>query len=261
MKCIKASLSLFIVACSLPLYCYCFPIATLATQKIQVQSQNTKPNGLISQVFKPPKRKGPPVSAGGSTRGSVCIRGKQLITSLIPSNKLGLTFAERPQFFWYLPQTSVKTAQFLLLSDQDEQVFYETTLTLPNRPGIVSYTLPENAPSLKINKTYHWYLILVCDQQDFSTNPRVEGWVERIQPETSLAEKLATADARKLPQIYADGGIWHEALTAIAQLRYSEPRNIRYLLNWRQFLNSVGLNAIASEPLLDCCQAENSALK
>ncbi|MBD2362409.1 DUF928 domain-containing protein [Anabaena minutissima FACHB-250] len=261
MKCIKPSLYLSIVACSLPLYFNCFPIATLATQKMQFPSQGTKQDGLISQAFKPPKRGSPPVSAGGSTRGSVCISGKQLITPLIPSNKLGLTFAERPKFFWYVPQTSVKTAKLLLLSDADQNVFYETTLTLPNTPGIVSYTLPESAPPLAIGKTYHWYLTLVCDAQDFSTNPRVEGWVERIQPESSLSEKLATADARKLPYIYAEAGIWHEALTAIAQLRYSEPKNLRNILNWRQFLTSVGLNAIASEPLLDCCQAENSASK
>lgn len=261
MKCIKPSLYLSIVTCSLPVYFYCFPVATLATQKIQLHSENTSQNGLISQTFKPPKRGSPPVSAGGSTRGSFCISGKQLVTPLIPTNKLGLTFAERPKFFWYIPQTSVKTAKFILLADKDQKVFYETTLTLPNKPGIISHTLPESSPALTIGKTYHWYLTLVCHPQDFSANPRVEGWVERIQPESSLSAKLASAEARKLPYLYAEAGIWYEALTAVAQLRYSEPKNLRYVLNWRQFLKSVGLNAIASQPLLDCCQAENSAAK
>lgn len=261
MNCIKSSLYLSIVACGLPLYFYCYPVVTLATEKIQLQPETNKQNQLISQTFKPPKRGNPPVSAGGSTRGSVCISGKKMITPLIPLNKLGLTVAERPKFFWYVPQTSVKTARFVLLSHPNQNMVYETTLTLPNKPGIVSHTLAASAPPLKIGQTYHWYLTLVCDAEDFSTNPRVEGWVERIQPESSLSEKLAKADARKLPYIYAEAGIWHEALTAIAQLRYTEPRNLRYLLNWRRLLTSVGINAIASEPLLDCCQAENSATK
>lgn len=263
MKCIKPSLYLPIIGLFLPCYYNCFAIATLATPTMQFQPQKSQPDGLISQAFKPPKRKGPPVSAGGSTRStsSTCIRDKQKITPLLPLNKLGLTLAERPRLFWYLPQTSVKTAKFLLLADTDQTVIHETTFTLPNRPGIFSYTLPESAPPLKIGKTYHWYLTMVCDPEDFSANPKVEGWVERIQPESSLSEQLATADKRKLAYLYAEAGIWHEALTAIAQLHYGEPRNWRYQLSWRQFLTSVDLNAIAAEPLLDCCQAENSASK
>ncbi|WP_427160247.1 DUF928 domain-containing protein [Aliinostoc sp. HNIBRCY26] len=253
--------SLLMIACGLPLYYNCLPIAAFAAQKTQVQSANPKPDGLISQGFKPPKRKGPPVSAGGATRGTVCIQGKQLVTPLTPASKWGLTFAQRPQFFWYLPLSSAKTAQFLLLSEADKKILYETTLSLPNQSGIVSYNLPENAPALEINKTYRWLLVLVCDSEDFSTNPRFEGLVERVQPEASLSQKLANADAKKLPAIYAEAGIWYEALSAIAQQRYSNPRNVHSMLGWRQLLNSVGLNAIASQPLLDCCQAENSASK
>lgn len=234
----------------------CLPLSAATIQKTQAQSSHTQKGWQISQAFKPPKRQGPPVSAGGSSRGSSCITGNKSITPLIPGNKLGLTLAQRPTLFWSIPSSSAKTADLVLLNDADKKIFYETTLKLPNKTGIISYTLPPNSPPLEIGKSYRWYLTLVCDLPDFSTNPTVDGWVERIQPESSLSRALAKADARKLPSIYAEAGIWHEALASLVQLRRREPKNPTYFVNWRQFLQSVQLNAIASEPLLDCCKSE-----
>lgn len=239
MQCIKLSLFLSFAAFFLPLNY--LPLAAATVHKESL---------LLSQAFKPPKRPGPPVSAGGSTRGSSCITGKKSLTPLLPTNKLGLTTSQRPTLFWYTPPTSAKTANLALVSHSDQKLVYETTLTLPNQPGIVSYTLPASSPVLVTGKTYRWYLTLVCDSQDFSNNPRVDGWVERIQPESSLSRAVTKADASKLPSIYAEAGIWYEALASLVQLRLSEPKNVTYIANWRQFLQSVKLNAIASEPLL-----------
>jgi hypothetical protein len=243
MKFIRLSLSLSVVAFFLPLNYQ--PLSAAMVQKESWQ---------ISQAFKPPKRQGPPVSAGGSTRGYSCIAGNKFITPLIPTNKLGLTFSERPTLFWYIPQSSAKTANLALVTHPDKKLLYETAITLPNKPGIIGYTLPANSPALETGKIYRWYLTLVCDPQDFSYNPRVDGWVERIQPDSSILQAVAKANARKLPSIYAEAGIWYEALASLVQLRRSEPKNLTHIFNWRQFLQSVKLNAIASEPLVDCCQ-------
>ncbi|MEH2350934.1 MAG: DUF928 domain-containing protein [Nostoc sp.] len=245
MKWIKPSL--YFLAFSLPL-------GLLSALTAQVQAQSSHPNKTwqISQIFKPPQRGKPPASAGGSTRGGSCLIGKKLITSLIPPDKLGLTFAQHPTFFWYVPPSQVKTAKFVLLAE-DQDIFYETSFLLPERPGIISFKLPESSPALAVGKTYHWYLTVVCNAQDSSGNPTVEGWVERTQPGVSLSEALAKANLYKLPTIYAEAGIWHEALTSLVQLRQTEPNNFKTRLDWRQFFKSVGLSAIASEPLIDCC--------
>jgi len=239
MKCIQLFLSLSVAAFVLP-WNY-LPLSAATAHK---------DSRLISQAFKPPKRQGPPVSAGGSTRGSSCLTEKKSITPLIPTNKLGLTISQRPTLFWYIPPSSAKTANLALVTYPEQKLLYEATFTLPNQPGIIGYTLPTTSPALEIGKTYRWYLTLVCDSPDFSQNPRVDGWVERIQPESSLSRAIAKADARKLPSIYAEAGIWYEALASLVQLRRSEPKNVTYIANWRQFLQSVKLNAIASEPLL-----------
>lgn len=246
----------YVVGFSLPLYSY--PLAALS--QIPSQSYHKQQTWQISQTFKPPRRGAPPASAGGSTRGTSCLLG-QRITSLIPPDKLGLTLASHPTFFWSIPKIQVETARFILLANKSQKVVYETTLKLPNQPGIISFTLPKNVNALEIGETYRWHFNIVCDANDFSGNPGVNGWVERIQPELPLSQALETANLRSLPSIYAESGIWHEALTSLVELRRLEPNSFSIRWNWLKFFNSVGLNAIASEPLLDCCTAEDSLPK
>ncbi|MCC5636890.1 DUF928 domain-containing protein [Nostoc sp. CHAB 5844] len=236
------------------------PIPSFATQ-IKAESFSGQQTWQISQAFKPPKRADPPPSAGGSTRGSSCLKGNRPLTSLMPPNKLGLTLAERPTFFWFVPQSSVKTAKFILLTDNNENVVYETNVTLPNKPGIISFTLPNTAPKLAVGKSYHWYLTVVCNSQDSSINPWVDGWVERTQAEAPLSETLAKAQPQKLPSLYAEAGIWHEALATSAQLRRTEPNNLRVRINWWTLLKSVKLTAVASEQFIDCCTSEKVSRK
>jgi hypothetical protein len=262
MKWIKQSLCL--VAFSIPMFLELATIPSLPTQaQAQVDpaslSQQSKQSWLISQAFTPPKRGLPPASAGGATRGSsYCVQKNQLLTSLIPKENIGLTFSERPTFFWHVPASSVKTAQFVILAESnknniDDDVVYETTLTLPNKPGIMKVTLPANATPLKVGQRYHWYLTLVCDEKNPSKNPNLEGWVERTQPEAKLSKALEQADLRKRPTLYAEAGIWHEALTSLVELRCAEPNSLKVRNDWRQFFQSVNLGNYASEPILDCC--------
>lgn len=253
MKWIKPSL--YLAVFSLPVLMNIVSVSA-STAQVQTHSHRTENTWQISQAFKPPKRGDPPASAGGSTRGSSCLTGNKSLTALIPKNKLGLTFAKHPTFFWYVPPSPVKTAKFVILDRKERKLFYETTLKLPNQAGIISFTLPENAPQLAVGKTYQWYLTIVCDPEDSSENPSVDGWVERIQPELPLSQALAKADLRKQPTLYAEAGIWHEALTTLVKLRSSEPNSLKTRLDWREFFKSVGLSAIASEPTIDCCKAD-----
>lgn len=231
------------------------PVFSFSSQ-VKAESFSGEKTWQISQAYKPPKRADPPPSAGGSTRGSACLKGNKKIVALLPPNKLGLTLAEHPTFFWFVPQSTVKTAKFAILADKDENSIYETTLTLPNQTGIISFTIPNNAPKLALGKTYHWYLTVVCNSQDSSTNPWVDGWVERTQAEAKLSADLAKAPPNKLPSLYAEAGIWYEALTTSAQLRRTDPKNIKSRMDWWTLLKSVKLNTLASEQFIDCCTSE-----
>lgn len=220
-------------------------------------AQFAAPPFQISQSFRPPSRGTAPPSSGGATRGESCLQGNKQLTSLVPQSRLGLTFSSNPTFYWYIPKSPAKTAKFLLLTNDDTDVVYETTLTLPGQPGIVSFTLPSSAPPLTVGKQYHWYLVVGCSQLDQSANPSVEGWVERITPEATLTSQLQTASPKERILLYTTNGIWHEAITALANLRQSDPTDTTTIAGWNELLKSVNLGEIASEPLLNGSLSQN----
>ncbi|MBW4580502.1 MAG: DUF928 domain-containing protein [Tildeniella nuda ZEHNDER 1965/U140] len=209
----------------------------------------------VSLKFKVPKRGAPRSTAGGASRGS-CLRGSQqptnkLLTAVVPNTRLGFTFAERPSFFVYIPQSSAQTAAFLLLSDDDTKVVYETTFALPATAGIVRFDLPDSAPALQVGKQYHWFMTTLCDATTgLSGSPTVEGWIERSNPDVALTKALQKTLPGNRPNLYAEAGIWHETLTELADLQQKYPQNSRFLNDWRDVVRSVGLEAIAAAPLV-----------
>jgi hypothetical protein len=45
-------------------------------------------------------------------------------------------------------------------------------------------------------------------------------------------------------------------LAILAQLRHDRPNDSKVIDAWKELLNSVELEAIATEPLVECCKAE-----
>jgi len=215
----------------------------------------------ISQSFKPPNRGTPPPTAGGATRGNSCVPNNKKPISLIPKDRLGLTFSANPTFYWHIPSSPAKAAKFLILTGDDVDVVYEATLPLPAKSGIMSYTLPKNAPSLEIGKRYHWFLTLECNPSDPGVNPIAEGWTERIAPNVALLKQVEKLDLRTRASLYAGRGIWHEAVTTLAGLRRINPKDTGAIEGWNELLKSVGLSAIATEPLFDATLSQNPIKK
>jgi hypothetical protein len=207
--------------------------------------------------FKPPIDDKPnPATVGAGTRGALCLK-KQKMTPLLPQNKSGLTLDKHPTFFWYTPPSSVKTAEFAIISNDKEKVVYKTILTLPDEPGIVSYTLPDEAAGLEPNTTYRWYVTLICDSEDSSKNPFIEGIIKRTISKLTLSELLKKDNLLQMASKYAQNGIWHDALNSLVKLRCHRPDDEIVKERWKQFLESVKLNDFVSESLVNSCMNKN----
>lgn len=187
-----------------------------------------------------------PDSCGNSTN-------EQLV-ALLPPTEPALTVAEYPTIFVSLPRTSAKEAEFILAKDNDgeKEVLYETTVTLPRNPGIVSVSVPNNKtlPPLEVGKSYRWYFSVICNSQDRSDEPHIEGEIQRVKPSPNLVAELKNASPRDRAALYAEAGIWYNALNSIAQLRRSSPNDRVIAADWAELLKSVGLDTISQKPLI-----------
>lgn len=203
------------------------------------------------------------------TRAGRCPAVDSDLTALVPATKdldsaqgktsaltppefvLGLTVAEYPTFWFYVPYSAdaLHSAEFVLLDDKDNYV-YKTTLTLSETPGVVSFSLPSTAKPLEIGKSYRWYFLIPCDQQNPSRSVFVNGWVQRIAPNPALMSQLETATPRERVALYADAGIWYEAQTTLAELRRTEPNDAAIAADWSDLLQSIGLEKLAQKPIV-----------
>lgn len=204
---------------------------------------------LISQIFRPPNRGAPPRTVGGASRGG-CLRASSQLTALTPVESLGLTTASHPTFFWYIPRTNSPTAEILIQDDHDTDI-YHATIPLPGTSGIVSFTLPETAPPLEAGKTYQWYISLVCVANDRLQDVFTSAGVQRVEAEVALTEQLQQAGENDRPQIFAEAGIWHEAIASLAEQLRSNPTDPQLLSQWQALLTSVGLVQVIDQPLVE----------
>ena len=166
------------------------------------------------------------------------------------------TVVEFPTLWFYVPTQSTPTlsAEFVLLDDQEQPVLIQP-ISLSEIPGVVSVS--PNRP-LETGKQYRWIFSLLVNPDRPSSNPAVEGFIRRIEPDATLIRQIERAvSPRERIAIYAQEGIWHDALTALADLRQATPRDPRLLTDWTDLLSSVGLGAIAHVPVVDCCTARD----
>lgn len=209
-----------------------------------------------AQGFSPSGRGMPGRRAGGGTRGPIqsdpssTQPGVQqpALTALIPETNLGLTLAERPTFFWYVPPTSATVAEFVLLDETNAEV-YKTHLPIAGQSGIISFSLPADASPLEAETLYHWYFSLVYDPLDRSSDQFTDGWVQRITPTAPLSAQLATATESEKLVLYTQAGIWHEAIATLAALRLEQPNNTDWVQQWQTLLKSVKLDEVVDQPL------------
>ena len=223
--------------------------------KPQDQDTNTIFRGIIRT---PVQRKIPPTGAERESSAPVasqCLQGKLPLTALIPESQIGLTTVANPALFFYVPQTSAPELELVVQNENDQNVHTQTYKS-NNKAGIVRLRLPVN--SLAVNKQYKWKLSLICNPQDKSQNKAVAGLVQRVLPNAQLIKKLQQATRQERAFVYAEAGVWYDALATVAQLRYLRPNNQELASDWEGLLtaNSVALNQqIAQQPLLPQLEA------
>ncbi|BAZ51616.1 hypothetical protein NIES4103_42740 [Nostoc sp. NIES-4103] len=204
---------------------------------------------------------------GGRVRGGAR-RGTYLshLTALVPffngkpdsvTNVWGLTTEAKPTF-WVHTSYSIKdsltkdcayTTEFVL-QDENSNPIYTKPITLPAQPGIISISLPADAPSLEIGKQYRWFLNIGCDSNQPSPPITVEAVIERVNLKPEIAQQLKRATPLQQFTIYAQNGIWHNALSTLAKLRQQNPQDAALKAEWKNLLSSIRLDDVAGEPIV-----------
>lgn len=192
-----------------------------------------------------PDLRAPGNRESGATRSNTCVDPEDTLIALIPESNYGLTQRAYPTFYAYLPNNTAQLAKFVMYDGATDELIHEGQFSVKASSGIVGISLPDNGLQnpLQVGQSYVWYLTLICDPGavDQSGNAVVTGTIERVTP--SVESQQAPTEA--LPGIYAEAGLWYDALTASADLRQGNNA-----APWNFLLDEVNLEMLIPVPVL-----------
>jgi hypothetical protein len=180
--------------------------------------------------------------------------------ALIPEKTVGINAAPSPKLFFYVPKLKETSTLEFVLRNQKDQLIYETFLSTEGN-GIMSVEVPGsvNSSPLKAEQNYHWYLSMICNNQQRSRDIVSEGWMRQKALDQTLQEKLNNASSLEKVAIYREQGIWFDALSVVVENLDSVTEKTMMQQKWSEMLRSVGLENLASESLIETKLIENPA--
>ncbi|MGB3495729.1 MAG: DUF928 domain-containing protein [Elainellaceae cyanobacterium] len=159
------------------------------------------------------------------------------LRALVREDNYGTATSSHPVFYFFTSYTNdlggsneAGVAELALADESGYELYGDALLRvrLPEHPAIIRIEIPENMPPLQPRRSYKWNLTVLCDEQERSRNPFVEGWVERVNPDVPTEEPN-----------------WHEEVDELAKMRRERTDE------WLAFLEIYGLEALIDTPVID----------
>jgi hypothetical protein len=245
---------------------------------------------ILAKRFRPPAKKAKkrrtmawrayvrPTSfrVGGMARRSDCPDGKGTLTALIPPDKMSAmvneksespidrTSSDYPSFLAIVPKMEEPTeAKFTLqrIEGQELKQIYSHQFTIDGRAGIVGLQTPKSLPPLQVGQRYLWQMRLVCGNPNRpDKHPVVGGWVERVDPNNltpsnsfnpkELMKELAATKPEDRPTVYAELGLWQDAIGYLAALKLEKPNDRQIAEDWQNLLSQNEMDSFVQLPIL-----------
>jgi|SRR5689334_2405895 hypothetical protein len=188
-------------------------------------------------VYNPPSRGAPGGRIGGGTRGG----GNIFVLSVLAPDHSGLTTSEQPSLYWFISKPTALPIELTVMDSQGIKPLLETKLPSPAEPGIQRVRLADYNVHLAPGAAYRWFVAVVPDADRRSKDILAGGAIERVDLQEDVKAKLAQASDKEVPFVYAQAGLWYDALKSISDLIDAAPQNQELRNERTALLKQVGL--------------------
>ena len=161
------------------------------------------------------------------------------LVAMVP-NTLALTTHEQPSLFWFQSKPANATLEIALIEPGKAKPLM-VVQSRTTKPGIHRIRLANHGVKLAPNVKYKWSVSLISDPSNRSLDVVVNGTFKRIEPSKKLTEQLAAAKPAGLPALYAQAGIWYDALEAISDEIDAHPGDGALRKERADLLKQIGL--------------------
>jgi uncharacterized protein DUF928 len=188
-------------------------------------------------VYNPPSRGAPGGRIGGGTRGG----GNIFVLSVLAPDHSGFTTSEQPSLYWFISKPTTLPIELTVMDSQGIKPLLETKLPSPAEPGIQRVRLADYNVHLAPGAAYRWFVAVVADADRRSKDILAGGAIERVDLQEDVKAKLAQASDNEVPFVYAQAGLWYDALKSISDLIDAAPQNQELRNERTALLKQVGL--------------------
>jgi Domain of Unknown Function (DUF928) len=179
---------------------------------------------------------------GGATRGCQPYRD---IAALVPKSPQqvawGRTISHHPTVWIDAPQgLSENLLVEIAVREQNGQPIAKQSFAIEqNIPaGAIGISFPLKT-QLQLDRTYRWEVAFYCDTEERVDSPLiVQGQIQRITPPSKLTAKSPL----EMAQIFAENGIWYDALSQLGDRLATTPdRDLTTA--WSELLGLAGISS------------------
>lgn len=205
-------------------------------------ADNSATAPATSVKFRPGAKGAPSVRVTGGSRGS----GNSTITlDVLTPDETGLTTQEQPSLMWYQSKPAQAKFELTLLEENKPKPLLQVKASGSGQAGIQRIKLSDHNVKLSPGIEYRWVVALVTDPDNRSSDLVASGVIKRVEPAAGLKDKVASANPTSLPSVYADAGIWYDALAALTDEIETNPGDKVLRETRADLLKQVGLKAAA----------------
>jgi hypothetical protein len=200
-------------------------------------------------TYRPPMLSKPTRTVGGGSRGVGDTA--PAIYAIVP-NHVAQSASRQPSLFWYMdgvPPGSAKI-EFTLIDDEADTPLIEAALEKPDLPGLHRIDLADYGVNLSAAKEYEWSVSIIMDRADRSQDIVATGWIERVARSEDLSARLASEGEDRSVYVFADEGLWYDALAALGDQMQRNPTDPELKQVRSSLLRQVGLETVATAPAL-----------
>jgi len=220
----------------------------LPTVPLEAQQKPTEPTTGVKAstepVYKPPMRGAPGGRVGGGTRGT----GREaFVLSVLAPSHTGLTTSEQPELFWFISGPSSYPVEFTVVDPKKSDPLIELRIEPPVTAGFHKVRLADHGVRLAPGVAYQWYVAVVPDSGRRSKDILAGGSIERVSAPDGLQAKVSSAPQSTVPSLYAEAGLWYDAVAALGDLIDRAPTDKALLDERSALLRQVGLPETKTE--------------
>lgn len=176
-------------------------------------------------------------SVAGGTRSPRCQTSfaNEDLTLIVPQEKVvHRTATNNPSFFVYSQVSTKAPIIFTLVDPEVAEPLVEKSLAI-EKPGYYKIKLPSSV-KLEPHKVYLWHIAIPCSNNPNLFQEVLEAAVEYIPLSVALSTQLERANSPlEKSQIYAQEGIWYDALDLANRVRLQMPQY------WQQLLADISI--------------------